>query len=615
MPHVLKGRITGRLCDDCSEPLAGSVLRLLRPDRSARSAAMAVAATKDTFAALDDDAVRARAPRVLAEAAIGPDGRFEVQIDPREGGYDGGPLEIDLHCPDVPGMPPRPQPPKPRTFALTTLQPQWRRTGHGLAAAWEEVLPARLWCGIRALFDMWTICGRVTVCATGGPVGGVTVRAFDRDWLQDDALASAVTAADGRFRIDYPGSAFRKDILGWNVELASGPDLYFRIEGPSGQVLLAEPPARGRDPDRENVGPCFCVNLCVKEAPPVTQAWFTRIGDFHIYSDINHLSDGLTTHAVPQGFPNAHGGPGYAFTGAMKLVGDAPAKVPGGTQPLRYRFLVERLSGPGAPTGLQPLVGNLVAAVNVGTRPVLWDFTGSGATLTSQVIVVAPSGATGTALPTPPAVPPGTPWGPLPPVVLVPDADGWVEVPQDATNGGFSGPLMRFASSEFVTGGPAPGNGAGNAVADPKSGALVRLVFEATAVSGGPPSPVLSNPAPRVRVNNWIEVRELALVQQTGPGQTACSDLSTELGIRYTADHEWMAAWSLSISTPSATPPAFPALPAGTTPRGGIGTTAPIDISTWPACSYTVTLTTRLALTDGETDDGGNSTSVNFCKQ
>ena len=40
-------------------------------------------------------------------------------------------------------------------------------------------------------FGAWTICGHVRHCETKAPIGGVSVRAFDVDWLQDDALGDA----------------------------------------------------------------------------------------------------------------------------------------------------------------------------------------------------------------------------------------------------------------------------------------------------------------------------------------------------------------------------------------------------------------------------------------
>lgn len=614
MNYRFDGRLCGYLCGDCSEPLANVTVRLYRTRREQNVTALAVASTKDTFALLTDDQVQAKQGALLGEFPTDADGGFTALLGDKQK-YAGEAFEIDVYCGTVPHRKPTPTPPQPLQFSVTVVQPQWRRSEQGMQAAWSECLSARYWCLVRSRFDAWVICGRVTVCDGGAPVAGVKVSAFDRDWLQDDPLGTGFTDGSGKFRIDYAGADFRKDILGLNIELYGGPDLYFKVETPSGTVLLAEPPSRGRDPGRENVGNCFCVDLCVQQAPVVTHAWFTRVGDFGIYSDINHLTDGLSTHAVPFGFPGAHGGPGYGFYGGLKLVGDCPALYPTGGPALRYRFLVEVLGGGG---GLQPVTAAQIIAVKVGTRPIVWNVSGTPApVVTAQDIYVAPFGAPpGTvAPPTPaPALPPNVPWGPIPPAIMVPDAQGWVPVDPSATNGGFSGPLLRLDSNTVVPGGAAPGSGAGNAVASPQSGKLVRIVFEAEPLTGATgATPTLTNELERLLVNNWSDVNLLGLLQFSGPGSTACSGLSNALDIQYTTDHELLAAWTMGISTAASIPGGVPALPSGTTPRGAAGTKH-LDISTWPACSYLVSLTTRRMLTDGETDDSGHTNYVTFCK-
>ncbi|MGF2075641.1 hypothetical protein, partial [Enterococcus casseliflavus] len=77
-------------------------------------------------------------------------------------------------------------------------------------AAFDYTIPSRLWCATLARLGLWVVCGRVTVCDTGQPVGGVTVSAFDRDWLQDDALGSAVTDVAGRYQLWYTAAQFSR---------------------------------------------------------------------------------------------------------------------------------------------------------------------------------------------------------------------------------------------------------------------------------------------------------------------------------------------------------------------------------------------------------------------
>ena len=610
MSYTFKGRLCGYLCNECFEPLAKIKVRLyrLRPEQNATR--LAVAEPKDTFAVLNAEQLRTKEKALLGEFETDDAGNFTAELG-KGVNYEGEAFEVDVYCGTVPRRLPEPPPKGPVQFTITTVQPQWRERESSLVAAWDYCLPQRFWCYIRALFDAWVICGRVTVCATGEPAAGVKVFGFDRDWLVDDPLGFGVTDANGNFRIDYLGSNFRRGT--WiNIELFGGPDVYFRIESPSGDVLLNEPPSQGRTPGRENIGPCFCVDLCVEETPVVKHAWFTRVGDFALYSDINFATNGLTTHAAPFGFPGAHGGPGYGFFGNLKLVGDCPTTHPAGGEPMRYRFRYENpTSG-----GLQPITAANIVAVVVGSRPIMWDVFGTGQILTSQPIYVAPSGATppGPTPPPAPLPPAGTPWGPIPPAVLVPDPNGWVTMDPAATNQGFSGPLVRFASETVVPGGTAPTSGPGVAPASPKNGTMLRIVFEAEPVIGSTiSSPTLTNELTKLYVNNWSDVNDIGLTEFTGVGNTPCSGLTTDLHIKYTADHELMAAWSLGIST-AATPNPVPILPSGNVPRG-TAATLPLNISTWPACSYTVSLSTRRLLTDGEIEDSGHPNSLTFCKK
>lgn len=612
MNYTFKGRLCGYICGECSEPLAKVKMRLYRTRKDQNVTALAVASPKDTFAILSDADVRRKESSLLGEFETNDAGEFVAELGDQQG-YKGEAFEVDIYCGTLPGLKPTPQPPQPVQFSVTVLQPLWRKSERGAVAIWDHCLSQRYWCLVRARFGAWVICGRVVVCDTGAPVSTVKVSAFDVDWLQDDALGSAITDASGKFRIDYLAADFKKDVLGLNIELFGGPDLYFRVETLSGTALLTEPSSRGRAPDRENVGNCFCVELCVQEAPVTTHAWFTRVGDFALYSDINFLTDGRTTHAVPFGFAGAHGGPGFGFFNKLKLVGDCPTTYPTGGPPMRYRFLYEVL---GSGAGLQPMLKTNIAAIAVGSRPITWDVFGTGPLVTSQTILVADSGATppGPTPPPSPLPPPGTPWGPIPRVVLVPDANGWVTMDPAATNGGFSGPLLWFDSVTVVPGGTAPSSGPGVAPAAPKNGTMLRIVFEAEPTTGATVStPTLTNQLPNLYVNNWGDVNDLMLAQFTGAGNTPCSGLTADLDINYTTDHELMVGWGLNISTAASIPGGVPVLPSGTVPRGGAGTKH-LNISTWPACSYTVSLTTQRMLTDGENEDPGHASSVTFCK-
>jgi hypothetical protein len=317
--------------------------------------------------------------------------------------------------------------------------------------------------------------------------------------------------------------------------------------------------------------------------------------------------------------PNAHGGPGYGFYDGIygwgvKLKGDCPSTHPyGGGQPMRYRFLYEDIAKD--PGNLHPITANMLTAVDVGVRVVTWDTYGLGAVPTPQTIWVGPTGSeTPPPPPTPPAVPPGTPWGPVPPALMKPDADGWVQVDPASNLHGYSGPLVYFRTETVVPGGGAPGDGAGQPVSDPKDGTPLRIRFEAEPVAG--PSfgaPTLSNELARMHVNNWSEVLELNIQQFMTPGANCCSPIDDNLDILYTADHELMKSWGVDISS-CATGLGWtkPALPGGTGPRGGNGTSSH-NTSTWPNCSYLVSLGTQRSLTDGEFDALATSTYITFC--
>jgi hypothetical protein len=160
---------------------------------------------------------------------------------------------------------------------VTRLQPNWSDEPYR-EISFEHSLPASVWCRVREMFGAWVICGRVVEHKTDKPVADAVVRAFDADLVQDDPLGTATTNLYGRFRIDYTADDFKRTPLSplVNVELVSGPDLYFRVESYIGTSLLDESPLKGRKPGRKNVGSCACVELSVHAPapmPPYDEAW------------------------------------------------------------------------------------------------------------------------------------------------------------------------------------------------------------------------------------------------------------------------------------------------------------------------------------------------------
>lgn len=345
-----------------------------------------------------------------------------------------------------------------------------------------------------------------------------------------------------------------------------------------------------------------CRRFCTLVCPPIfNHPWFTHVGDFGIYADID-AGTGLTNKAQA-----SHGGPDYGFFSCLSLRGFCPKTDPANPgAAMAYRFLFQP-AGAGTPT---PITGGFVCEVLVGSRYTFWN----GNPFTLQSVRIR---GTGTTSPTPP--PPSA--DPTPPDhFIVPDAQGWITVDPNAIDDGFNGWLMGFASAVGLPGGaPAPGVDAGTAVpgANQKNGTDAAIIFQATRVStiaavntGGTPD--YTNALAKIRINNWDEVSLLDIQEFLTPGANACSPLTSDLHILYTTDHELMAAWSIDITTAAAIPPPAPVYPSGTGPRGGAGSDFH-DISAWPTCSYTVHLRTRRSLTTGLIDDSTRDNTKTFC--
>jgi hypothetical protein len=350
---------------------------------------------------------------------------------------------------------------------------------------------------------------------------------------------------------------------------------------------------------------CFCV--CPN---PALQPWFTTVGYFDIYSDIDATS-GRTNKSLPYPGLSYGGGPDFAFLGCLQLGGFCPTTSPAfpGVA-MRYRFLYDDGSGP------LPITGSSVCPVEAGTRLVNWpqDVGGiAGVALVPTFQTVTIAGA-----PQPDPVPPapGAPWAGPAAHVIVPDALGWITVDPNAIGGGFQ-TLLGFNTPQVVPGGaPLPGVPAGTAVPgiNQRVGTDLSITFEATRVTVSTVD--FSNGLAKIHINNWTEVNELWFAEF---GTDCCTPIDATLSVQFTVDHEEMdsGAWSLGITGCS------PSAPGDITPtasgpgvtlsaRGGSGTITE-DTSTWSACSYTATLTTRPGLTTGLSDRSPEYNSLTFC--
>lgn len=346
-----------------------------------------------------------------------------------------------------------------------------------------------------------------------------------------------------------------------------------------------------------------CAWTCRCVCKPVLQPWFTNIGFFDIYADIHPLT-GLTNKGLGYSELAYHGGPEFAFRGGIELRGYCPIASPMDGTPMRYRFVV-------TPSGT-PLTGSHVHRVQLGNRRIAWpDNSGGFAAATSSLqfqALVADGFATADT--PPPAV--GDPWFGPREHVITPDPDGWIAVDPGAISGGFT-TLMGFETGAEVSGGdPNPGVEAGQPVpaANIKNGTTVGLTFEATRVSGPVSPPDYTNSAAAVRINNWWDINQINILQFIGSPTLACTPITSDLDVLYTADHELMATWSVAINSAASTAPGD--IDSGTSPRG-TNMSRHFDTSTWDICSYVARLTTRTARTTGLKDDEGRTTPLTFC--
>ncbi len=617
MSFTLRGVLSASVCADCPISLDGATVRVYAtlPDQGVT--ARAAADPRHTFRlfhhaeAADQAALAAAHGALLGEAAIGADGSYSVELG---GAYGGDAVDIDLYCGTLSGH----VPPHPVQVALTTLQPAWRRPGAAGAAAATEVtaaatevaafdyaIPPRLTCATLGRLGLWVICGQVTVCGTGEVVEGATVYAFDRDWLQDDALGSAVTGPGGKFQIWYTVAEFSQTPFSplINIELVPGPDLYFRIEGPGGVVLLDEPPSTGRTPGRQNVGPCFCAELCVPQAPPRTEP----IPDFRYIGALDYVTD----------VASGPGGTGRtladdrAFYNGLRLSG--PIGTTLGGQPLEYRFETRTQPNAMTPGPWTPVLPGQILPTMIGTSEQL-----VGANLEVSAVVV-----NGTNSPTE--------------IAVTPAADGWIPMPQegDLSTGLFTPNLnMIVLNTTTIAAWGAIDVGAimaGTALpladlaADQQFGIRLRVRqagLPLTETDGGECYTLAIDNTLYDNVNkggSWVpsqvsgqfDVTSVNVKELIG---SPCGGITNSLTVLVTAAHPNLGPVDVGMKGGGANwtfnlPPATPGQIAGTaTPNG-------FTVADMPSCAYIVTLETQVLLTTGDTEPLPLYDQVAFCKR
>lgn len=643
MEFTFSGELCARVCKYIEVPVTGATVLLYRADGEEVTKAVA-ARRKETFRvrSVADDGAQAEpdgaqkepdgaqketdgaqkepGSQLLGEGAVDPDGTFDVTFDGTETDYVNDPLEIVVRVTSI-----GPHEIEPVTVSVTTEQPRWKESD-GRITGWEHCFARHEWCTILESAGLWVVAGRVTDCETEEPLEELTVTAFDADIIQHDELGSDSTNADGEYVIYYDDADVERVPFGLApVELTGGPDLYFHVESAGGTLLLEEETSDGRQVGRENAGRCECIDHCVDfEGPGPDIQLFTHVGRFNVFQDL--AADGTLVRDR-----GGLAGEGWGFFGSLPLVGHVPRTDPDTGDQVWYRFLYE--DGDGTE---HPLVGNLVDRVHLG-----FDVVSVAPLEIQNYYVVGDAPAPDPGLSPPPVY--------VEPTAGYADAErnGWVKVPD--LNGTLSGDLLRFDTTEAPTipGGvptePTPGAAPGST----PGGSQIEVIFETTTHSGsGDPDPTggdierQSHTAP-LYVNNWEEVRTLDVVtfDDDGNADPVGCQVTDEGVVRYTADHEFLHSYSVSLGSqaaggggPGATWPNSLAAgnmnrdanPPGTTTGnadsidlpavygGGPGSPgADYDaFADWPSCSYIARLHTRRALTNGEHRDDGDSTGA-----
>lgn len=608
MGYILRGRLCGYICDECEEPLRRVKVRLYSVGDGREVLVRAVANPKDTFALLSEDEARDKRERLIGEGETDDEGNYKVSLD--EKNYDGGPLEVDVYCGEEPvgGVKP---PNGPLQFTITTIQPMWRNVEQNdFVAVFSYCVPYHYWCRLLARLGLWVICGTLTTCKRPQlPIAGALVRAFDADWLQDDAIGADTTDANGHFTIYYTRQGFERTVFSplINLEWTGGPDVYFKAYF-GGNPILEEPASMGRTRGRENAGHCLCVHICTDKqphTPPEKVPHWTKVWNrFNVQPDLFAPNDNF----LPEGYAGSPA-EAYVFGGSVPLNGNCPLKnVFAPTNSLKYRFLAAEwgYTAPGPRPGVMPTVSPLPAPTEPNAT---WKVV-TGSAWVGDVYYNNGSNPNAKM-----AVNVGT------------DANGWIKldgmvvtaplVPSGTVNVQLSedGPTANFVRSGFLLNmntGPLTGShslpawasdrrNAGRALTDAEKAVIRRfsVIFQVRDV--GTDTDVFVEVRDSIIFDNSPALGMVNVEQLVGD---ACNEISglTSINVRYTVDHPHLRYFHTRIKN-NATDPVHAE---GTMPGGDFAASAfffrggqsgpanpitdtggfPVDISNDPACAY-----------------------------
>jgi hypothetical protein len=622
MKYIIKGNLCGLLCEECTEPIYPAVVLLYLPSQKDNVIENTVANTKDTFRLVTEEEKKSRTKLLIAKTETDEKGNFEFSVDEK---YAKTAFDIDFECGTVPRTPPKPPRRNPLQFHLTTFYPNWaiNQKAESYYYRWDYCLPSKWWCQIRGFyFDAWVICGHLYVCGTKTPIPGVKVTAWDADFLTDDNLGSAVTDANGHFRIDYTSLDFKRTFLsplinvetdpGLPLTFQSGPDVYFKYEY-NGAPIQGETSADRRN----NVGYCLCVKLCLKEIvvpPPGVPASFTKIGN-----NGNHFINEVVANGNPNVISLATGKTpsGQAFYSCIKLRGNLNPKLNGVA--MEYSFDVIETNGPG---GSEIGVWKKVTAAQMCEAEI-----GNFITLTGD---------------------------PLNPITSTPynvgnlsggvDPSGWIAVPQNSNFApNINGEILSLNTATLNA---ATINMAGlvQGQSTTTRGPLqqnrffkIRMVKRqvgnpATQVTAGVSNPVAMfnttyqnvpkfgswMPQPRSEFGvACLDVQEMI----GGGGGTGCTPITNALHVNYTAANPNMGVVSLTLYGPGGpysirhdSPVSSVAETFGTADELHDGGSVLVPVASLNKCAYTAILSVELKLTNGEGQHGNINDWLSFCK-
>ena len=632
MSYRFRGRLCGHFCEHCLESLSDVTIRIYRNRSDQNTTALAVADPGLTLALVNDDQIKAKASSLIAETKTDAQGNFEFELGEKQK-YGGEAFEIDVYCGTVPHRKPGRKKVTPRQFSVTTLQPLWKQTGDKIfTAGWEYCLPPRFWCFIRGLFDAWVICGHLTTCADNTPVPGAVVSAYDVDWWQDDPLGSGTTDVNGHFRIDYSSADFELTPFSpfINVEWTGGPDVYFKATLGT-TTILNEPRSQGRAPGRQNIGPCFCVDLCTDQVigPPDHYPHWNKVWEFSIYPDAGQVGSKFSAEGYAGG-PNSSFVFGDAnYKGGVLLRGNCPlTNIAAPSNALQYRFVIGEYTW-AAPPQDDPNAMPSVAPANLD--PV----TQIAPTTIGYVYYTDAFGN----------------YGPADVVIGSADLDaqGWVTPPilgrsvavdmHDGTTGNVvitEGNFLRtdeliVLNSSVITAehpaklpGGLPKADAGRALTNTEKEPIRRYQLQFEVRDATTLATIYTDKLSSIILNNSPVIFALDLEELR---TNACNPLggAPSVHVLYTVDHPHLNSFSLAISNNGGTVHGAPPMPSGSFlpgpnfffrggnsgPHNGTNTGGfAQDISGDPPCAYRVSLSwvTRQYLTSGVT------TEILYCK-